>query len=186
MTFKEFIASSCQIALSGGDANQSQFLDMEMTAEALVPTVFQNVALAAAANPDKQSLLRRTHTVTLTAGVGTLPGEVLTQCLHSATLTDPDDDTVAQDMSYVPQWFDFLEAKRFEPRLGYWNVKGDDELHYIRPTDDSETKTGDVDITVASVPAIPATAGAVLVVPDEILSDLQAALANAIRAKGSV
>lgn len=185
MRYSEFIASSCQMALSGMDANKSPFLDIEMTAESLVPTVFQSVALATAADPDKQSLLRRTHTIALTAGVGTLPGEVLTQCLHSATITDPDDDTVAQDMSFVPQWFDFLEAKGYEPRLGYWTCKGDDELHYIRPTDDSETKTGDVDITVASVPVIPATAGATLVVPDEILSDLQAALANAIRAKGA-
>ena len=182
MTFQEFISSSCQMALSGVDANQSQPLDMEMTAEALVPTIFQQVALSAAADPDKQSLLRRTHTVTLTSGVGTLPGEVLTQRLNSATVIDPDDDTVAQDMSYIPQWFDFLEAKDYENRLGYWTVKGDDEIHYIRPTDTVETKNGDIDITVASVPAIPATSGATLVVPDEILSDLQAALANALRA----
>lgn len=183
MTFQEFISSSCQIALAGADASQSQLLDMEMTAEALVPTVFQNVALAVAANPDKQSLLRRTHTINLTVGIGTLPAEVLTQCLTGATIIDPDDNTIAQDMSFIPQWYDFLEAKAYEPRLGYWNVKGDDELHYVRPLDTTETKTGNVDITVASVPAIPATAGTALAVPDEILSDLQAALANAIRAK---
>lgn len=156
---------------------------MEQTAEALVPAVFQQVALATAGNPDKQSLLRRTHTVTLITGVGTLPAVVLIQCLHGATLIDPDDGTVAQDMSFVPQWYDFLEAKDYEPRLGYWTVKGDDEIHYIRPTDTVETKNGNIAITVASVPAIPALSTDPLVVPDEILSDLQVALADAIRSK---
>ena len=181
MTYAQYIATSCQIALAGQDANQSPFLDVEMTAESLVPTVFQQVALATADDPDKQSLLRRTHTVTLVTGVGTLPGEVLTSRLSGATLVDPDDSTIAQDMTYVPHYFDFIEAKNFEPRLGIWNVKGNDEIHYIRPSEQVETKNGNIQLTVASVPAIPVLATDTLDVPDEILSDLMAALAFALR-----
>lgn len=171
------------MALSGADASQSALLNMEMTAEALVPTVFQQVAIAIASDPDKQSLLRRTFTIALTNGVGTLDDVILTQFMHDSTLNDPDDDTIIHDMSFVPRWSDFKEAKDYEPRLGYYTCKGDDQLHYIRPTDTVETKTGNVEITVSSIPEIPATYTDPLVVPAECLSDLQAAMANALRAK---
>lgn len=185
MTLEEFIALVEQELLTGGDAMASSFLNMTQTIESLLQPVFESVSRMMAADPDKQLLLRRTHTVALTAGVGDLPAEALTQCAAGATLSDPDDATIQQDMSYVPQWNDFLEAHDYEPRLGYWHIKDNGttgaSLYYVRPSDTLPAKTGDVDITIASVPQIPADATDPLEAPPEFINRALAALVNATR-----
>jgi len=187
MTFLEFIATACQQALAGADASESVLLNMEQTAESLVSPVFKSVTLAINADPDKRSLLRRTNTIVLTTGAGVLPATILMECLPGATITDPDDDTIAQDMSYVPDYFDFLDAAGYEVRLGYWTVTANpttgNVLRYIRPGDTVETKTGDVDLTVVTVPTVPATSGATLDAPQEFIDMATIALAIALSSK---
>lgn len=187
MTFLEFIATACQQALAGADASESTLLNMEQTAESLVAPVFKGVTLAINADPNKRSLLRRTNTITLTTGVGVLPGTILMECLPGGTITDPDDDTIAPDMSYVPDYFDFLEAADYENRLGYWTVTENattgNVLHYIRPGEAVETKTGDVDLTLVTVPDVPTTSGATLEAPKEFIDMATIALAIALSSK---
>lgn len=188
MNFQEFISAAAQMALSGGDANESRLLDAEMTAESLVSSVFKRITLVINADPDKRALLRRTNTIALTSGVGTLPSTILMECLPGATITDPDDDQIAQDMSYVPNYFDYLEAAGYETRLGYWTVMANattgNTIRYIRPNDIGvETKTGNVALTVVTVPTIPALPTDTLDAPQEFIDMATVALSNALRMK---
>lgn len=188
MTYAEYIATAAQMALSGADASESSLLNVEQTAEALVSSVFKRVTLVINADPDKRALLRRTNTIALTSGVGTLPSTILMECLPGATLTDPDDDQIAQDMSYVPDYFDYLEAAGFETRLGYWTVIANattgNTIRYIRPDDIGiETKTGDIDLTVVTVPTIPTLSTDTLNAPQEFIDLATVALSNSLRMK---
>lgn len=153
--------------------------------EALLPTVFQDVAMRYAANPDKRSLLRRTHTIAMTNGVGTLPDEVLSAGKAGATISDPDDVTVAQSAAMVWYWNDFVAPRSgLLLQIPQWIIKGDDVLVYLEADEEYDSAsgfTGDLDLTIASVPEIPATAATTLDVPNEVLSDLVAALADALR-----
>lgn len=175
------------MALSGKDASESDLLNMEQTAESLVPSIFKSVTLAINTDPDTRPLLRLATTISLASGVGTLPPNVPMESLPGATITDPDDDTVAQDMSYVPDYFDYLGAKQYEPRLGYWTVTRNattgNTLRYIRPTDTVETKSGDVDLTADTEPAVPALYTDTLNAPQEFIDMATVALANALRMK---
>jgi hypothetical protein len=170
------------MALAGVDPNASPLLDIEMVAESLVPTIFQQVALSYVGNPQSESLLRRTHTIEMIDGVGTLPDEVLTSCKYGASIASPDDVTVAQTQTLVPNWQDFVQPRNnLQAQLNWWTVKGDDELYYLEPQEEYPGAfTGDLEYTGASVPAIPASASAALDVPGEVLSDLQDALSKAL------
>lgn len=187
MTYEEFIATACQMALSGADASNSDLLNIEQTAESLVSNVFRNTTLIINADPDKRSLLRRTHTIALIAGVGTLPTAILIEALAGATISDPDDSSVAKNMSYVPDFFDFLDAKAFEPRLGYWNVNANtttgNTISYIRPSDTAPAKTGNITLVVVTVPTIPAASGTTLDAPQEFIDLALIRLSNALRMK---
>lgn len=158
---------------------------MEQTAEALVSSVFRSVTLAINGDPDKRAILRRSNTIALTTGVGTLLPTILMECLSGATLTDPDDSTIAQDMSYVPEYFDYLDAVGYETRLGYWHVSADpttgNTIRYVRPADTAETKTGNIVLTVVTVPTIPATSTTALDAPQEFIDLATNALSNALR-----
>lgn len=173
MTYQELCQRILFEAQRGGEKAELANLNTESVIEAMMPSLIDAVALACAADPDKQSLLRRTHTIAMANGVGTLPVAVLTECLAGGTIIDPDDPDAAQDITFVPQYFDFIEAKSFEPRLGYWNVKGDDALHYVSPTatqDEYNTFDGNLEYTGASVPVIPALATNSVAWPPEIES----------------
>lgn len=189
MTYAEFIASACTQALSGVDANVSPILDIEMVAEALVPTVFQQVAARYAADPDKRSLLRRTHTIALTNGIADLPDEALSAGKAGAIVNDPTDVTVAQNASMVWYWNDFVAPRSgLLAQIPQWIINDDDGLlntfHYLEANetyDPSSGFTGNLEIMISSVPEIPATAATTLNVPGEALSDLISALASALR-----
>lgn len=175
------------MALSGADASQSSLLNPEQTAESLVSNVFRNATLTICADPDKRALLMRSHTIALTTGVGTLPTTILMECLFTGSVSDPDDATVAKNMSYVPEYFDFTEAKAFEPRLGYWTVIANtttgNVIRYIRPSDSVETKTGNIALVVVTVPTIPALHTDTLNAPQEFINLALAELSNGLRMK---
>ena len=188
MTYEEFVATALQMALSGADASESDLLNMEQTAESLVANVFRNVTLTICADPDKRSLLRRTHTIALTVGVGTLPTTILMEVLTGATVLDPDDATItADDLAYVPEQADFVTAKAFEPRLGYWHVSANtttgNTISYIRPTDSAPTKTGNITFIAVTVPTVPALSTDTLNAPQEFINLALAQLSNAVRMK---
>lgn len=175
MTYQELCTRILLESQRGNERAEMANLNTESVIEAMMPSVLAEIAIRYAGNPDTQSLLRQTHTITLTNGVGTLPDDVLTGCLAGGALIDPNDADVAQDLTFVPQYFDFIEAKSFEPRLGYWNVKGDTALHYVTPTatqDEYNTFDGDVEYIGATTPTIPALATSQTGWPAEIETDV--------------
>lgn len=186
MIYSELLDRAYFQALRGMDANTAPNLDDATTImEALVPSIFQAVAESYAADPRKQSLLRRTHTLTVTNGVATLPDEVLTSCLWNGSIADPNDVTVAQAQSFVAQFYDFIQPRdNWQIQLNWWNVKGDTEFHFLAANDEYDPNDGfdgDLDYTGPSVPEIPANASDTVNVPSEVASDLVESLANALR-----
>jgi hypothetical protein len=186
MTYAEMIDRAYFQALRGMDANTAPNLDDATTImEALVPTVFQEVALQYAGDPDQQSLLRRTHTISMSNGAGTLPDEVLSQCLNNASVADPADISVGKFQTFVPQYPDFIGPRdNIQIQLNWWTCKGDTDFLFLEANeeyDPSSGFTGDLELTAPSVPAVPATASDPVVVPEEVASDLVEALADSLR-----
>ena len=185
MNYQTLIDLALQQALAGGDQLKSALLDADMTMESFVTNVFQNVALKFAADEEGRSLLRRTHSITLTNGVGIVPDEVLTQCKWGASIADPDDVTVAQLQSFVPYWSDFVQPRSgLQADIPWWTIKGDDDFHYLEAGEDYDPAdgfNGPIELTIATVPTVPASATDTVDVPSEVLNDLITGLANAIR-----
>lgn len=149
-------------------------------AEALVPIVFQRVTLRYAGSQDGRTLLRRTQTITLTNGVGSLPSTVLTSCLTGAIVNVPAEPSVGPLMSFTP-WETFIGP--LDTRLGYWTVREDDSFYWINPGETYDVTSGrnsDIEINIASVPAVPATASDTIDAPEEFLSDAVEELAKLI------
>ena len=183
ITYRQFIALACQEALAGQNSIKSPILDIEFTAETLVPEVFQAVALSYAADPQKASLLSRDNTIALTNGAGTLPDAVLSTCKFNGTVSVPSDDTIGPKMSLVRTWLDFISPSSTDRLMGRWTIK-DSGFYWIDPGDaysSTSGRTGNITFNVPSVPAIPATEGATLVVHDEVQSDLISSLAQRLR-----
>ncbi len=158
--------------------------DAESVVEDMLPSAMQTVALKAASDPRTESLLRRNFTVTLANGTGTVDTNVLTSCWPGATVYVPGEPTVGPLMSYVPNWNDFIGP--LDQRLGYWIFQSDSTVYWINPNetfDITSGRTGDVVMNIASVPAIPATAGATIDMPDELLSNLTAYLVDMLRTR---
>jgi hypothetical protein len=184
-TYQDLIDLAMQQALAGGDQLQSALLDADMTMESLVQTVFQTVARRLADDEEGRSLLRRTHSITLTNGVGVVPDEVLTQCKYGASIADSADDTVAQLQSLVPYWQDFVQPRSgLMAQIPWWTIKDDVALHYLEIGEDYDPTTGfngPIELTIASVPVVPAANTDPLDVVAEVFSDLVTALATAIK-----
>src|ERR1043165_3707515 len=185
MNYQTLIDLALQQALAGSDQLKSALLDADMTMESFVTNVFQNVALKFAADEEGRSLLRRTHSITLTNGVGVVPDEVLTQCKWGASIADPDDLTVAQLQSFVPYWSDFVQPRSgLQADIPWWTIKGDDDFHYLEAGEDYDPVDGFnglIELTIATVPTVPASVTNTIDVPSEVLNDLITGLANAIR-----
>ena len=168
---------------------QSGLQNVDAQAEALVPSVFQDVAMGYAGDPDKRNLLRRTHTLALVNGVADLPAEALSAGKAGAVVNDPTDVSVAQNASMVWYWNDFVAPRSgLLSQIPLWLVNDDDGLlntfHYLEANeeyDPSSGFTGSLEIMISSVPEIPATASTVLNAPSEVISDLITALAIALR-----
>lgn len=152
-------------------------------AESLLPIVFQQVALKYAATEEGRSLLRRTHTVVMSSGTGSLPDEALTACKFGASIADDSDVTVAQTQTLVPFWQDFIQPRdNIQLQLNWWIVKGDRSVYLLQPSEEYPGSfSGDLEVTIASVPAIPASAGTAIDADDEVISDILQALAAAIK-----
>lgn len=159
MTFTELCQRILLEAQRGGERAELANLDTQSVIEAIMPSVLQEVTTRYAANPSTQSLLRQSHTVAITSGVGTLPDTVLTECLTGSMVLEPDDDEAfPEDVAFIPQYVNFAGAKRYEPRLGYYCVLGNRVIHYVSPTGDYGDFTGNltyIGATVLSVPADP-------------------------------
>ena len=178
MTYRELIYAAVNDALRNLDPPVSPNVDAEGIAETLFPVVSQEVSEAAAASPYKRSLLRRTKSVTLVAGEATLTDDVLTGYFNDAVLLKTD------NLNFHYTYRDYPEfIRRNDTRLGYFTRNGvtlmvrDPAQAFTQPL----TATGARALVTPCVVVKPATADTDIDAPDEILSDLQDALSEALR-----
>lgn len=178
MTYRELIYASVNNAMRNLDPPASPNVDAEGIAETLFPVVSQEVSEAAAADPYKRSLLRRTKTVLLSAGLATLSDDVLTKYFTDATLLKTD------NLSFKYSYRDYPDfIRRNDLRLGYFTRNGttlmvrDPNQAFTQPL----TATGPRDLVVPCVIVRPSTADADIDGPEEVISDLQDALSEALR-----
>jgi hypothetical protein len=176
MTYQELCERILLEAQRGGERAEQANLNTQSVIEAIMPSVLQDVALKFARDEEGRSLLRQTHTITLTDGVGVVPAAVLTQCKWGASIADPADVTVAQLQSFVAYWQDFVQPRSgLEADIPLWTIKGNDEFHYLEAGEDYDPADGfdgDVELTIATVPSIPASAADQTGWPSEFESDV--------------
>lgn len=153
--------------------------DEELRAEALAINALQIIAQRVA-NSERRDLLRRTVTIVLTNGVGTIPDTVLVEYMVNADLHNPDDLT--ELYTFIKHWNDFINDP--ETRLGRFNVKAS-TLSVIQPGevyDPADGRTGNISLTASTVPQIPANAtDPITNFPAELENDLIAVLAGLLR-----
>lgn len=178
MTYRELIYASVNNAMRNLDPPVSPNMDAEGIAETLFPVVAQEVSEAAAADPYKRSLLRRTKTVTLSAGTATLSDDVLTKYFSDAVLLN----TANLNAHYAYRDYpDFV--RRNDLRLGYFTRNGVTLM--VRDVNQPFTQpliaTGTRSLVVPCVITRPTTADIAIDAPEEVISDLQDALSEALR-----
>jgi len=178
-TYSDLLYAAINNSLRGTIALQNPSVDAIGIADTLFPVVSQAVCEVAAANDYKRSLLRREKSLTLVAGTATLDDDVLTHYVSDATLIDPAVLTRHYAWRNYP---DFI--KRGDQRLGVFTIKGGDVIQVIDPQVAFTVPlvtTGARTLTIPCVVVKPATATTNIDAPDEILSDLQEALSEALR-----
>ena len=173
MTYEELTTRILYEAQRGGEQAEMANLNTRSIIESIMASVLQDIALSyARGDSDKQSLLRVTHTVALTDGVGALPDEVLTSCVWGSSVEVEGEPDVGPLMSYTP-WISFINSG--DDRLGCYSIRGNYEFYWVDPGDvytPGSGRTGDVEVTIASVPAIPADPTDPTGWPAEIESDV--------------
>ena len=178
MRYQDLLLSAVNNALRGMLPEQSAAIDAVGIADTLFPVVSQAVSETAATNEYKRSLLRREKSVTLSAGQATLTGDVLTHYIADATLIDP------AFLTKHYAWRDYPDfIRRGDRRLGVFSLQGT-TLLVIEPNANFTvplTASGARTLTVPCIVIKPATGTDDIDCPDEILSDLDEALSNALR-----
>jgi hypothetical protein len=179
MTYENLLRSALSNATRGMTPDQvALIVDGLSVADTLFPIVSQAVSETAALNEYKRSLLRRSKSLTFAAGAATLTDDVLTHYIPDATLIDP------ATLSKKYAWRDYPDfIRRGDKRLGVFTVQGSTIL-LIEPNANFTvplTATGARTLTVPCTVVKPATAATVIDCPDEVLSDLDEALGNALR-----
>lgn len=178
MTYRELIYSAVNNAMRNFSPPVSPNVDAEGIAETLFPVIAQEVSETAASDPYKRSLLRRTKSVSLSAGLATLSDDVLTKYFADATLLKTDNLNFHYSYRDYP---DFI--RRNDLRLGYFTRNGttlmvrDPNQAFTIPL----TATGTRSLVVPCVIERPSTADTAIDAPEEILSDLVDALSEALR-----
>jgi len=155
MTYTELITRIIFEAQRGGEKAELANLNTQSVAESIMPSVLQEVTQKyASGDSSKQSLLRQTHAITLTNGVGTIPDEVMTTFVWGSSVYIDDEPTIGPLMTYTP-WISFINPA--DDRLGYYSIRGTDEFYWADPGENYPdlTRTGDVSLTIATVLTVP-------------------------------
>jgi len=179
MRYQDLLLSSVNNALHGVPPEQSAAIDAVGIADTLFPIVSQSVSEAAAADEYKRSLLRREKSITLVAGTATLTSDVLTKYIADSTLIDP----AALSKKYA--WRDYPQFIRSsDRRLGKYTLRGGGTLQVVEPNANFSVPlaaTGARTLVVPCAVSKPTLATDDIDCTDEVLSDLDEALSEALR-----
>lgn len=158
MTYQEICDRILLEAQRGGEKAEMANLNTQSVIEAMMPSVLQEVTLKyARSDSDKQSLLRQTHTITLAAGIGEIPADVLTTCIWGSSVEVADEPEITQAMGYTP-WISFISPSSLDVLMGQYSIRGNHELFWADPGESYPdlTRDGEVSLTIATTLSIPA------------------------------
>jgi hypothetical protein len=174
VTYTELCTRILYEAQRGGEKAELANLNTQTVIESIMPSVLQEITTRCYANPDKRPLLKQSHTIAITSGLGVFPDAAMKEALAGGMVLEPDDtDVLPEDISYVPEWVDYVAAKNYEPRLGYFSVKNDSDFYYASPTEDTyNTFDGNIEYIGSTVPEIPADPDDPTGWPGEIETDV--------------
>lgn len=171
MIYSEWIERVRLEAQRGSEQAELSQLDTQPIIEAIQPSVFQLVGEQCAANPRTRDLLKRTVTVALADGIGTLPVYVLEKYMEDSTVYDEDD--LAKTFCWVRNFNDFIGP--LSDLLAYYNVREGHTL-YVRDVGEEFTVpltlAVDISVNVPCAPVRPAAATDPIDAVDEVLSNL--------------
>lgn len=180
-TLQEIIDLSVQQATAGIDA--TLITDAEITAEPLLPNIFQQVGREAARNERTRSILSRAKTATFTNGTATLSDDVLTEYKEDSTFYDTADLT--KEYSLVREWADFIQPRTgYQLLLGSYCIRDGVTIGVVEPGANyavGSGVTGNRALVIPCVPVIPTLSTDVVVMPDEVANNVIEALAVALR-----
>lgn len=174
----EILARARTIATQAGgtDATISQQIDARGGLRALLNHVIRDVYRAAANDPNFIKDINVRNTISITAGVGTLPDTVMRQFLRQADIQDANGSLV----TYFDYASDYSSGQNYT-QLGYMTVVGD-EVRYTAPAP-TTSYTGNLFLTVPSFPTFPADPADDIPMTAETTDDVIRALAIAIQGK---
>jgi hypothetical protein len=155
MTYQEICDRILLEAQRGGEKAELANLNTQSVIEAIMPSVLQEVTQKYAnGDSNQQSLLRQTHTISLTSGIGTIPNEVMTTLVWGSNVYIDDEPDIGPLMSYSP-WISFINPA--SDLLGYYSIRGSNEFYWADPGESYPdlTRTSDVSLTIATVLTIP-------------------------------
>lgn len=149
ITVAEMLARARTLATQAGgvDANAAQSIDARGGLFALIPHAILQVYRAKASDLKFVRDITVKHTVTITAGTGTIPTGVMREFLKQADFADDDNSLI----TYFDFASDFNSGQNFS-QLGYVFVDGDN-FDYTAPSP-NDPYTGDLFVTVPSVPTV--------------------------------
>lgn len=179
MTLKELIQRATDIASQGLDEG-TLTANPEEVAEPLLPIVFSEVSHRYAQSEQLQTMLRRTKSLVFANGLVALSSDVITGCIRAANLLDPADRTKLY--SYVP-WSQLVTGS-LDSRLGYFALEGESTLHVVESNTTFDPADGPnitLELTIPCEVEVPTVLANPIVARDEIVDDLLAALATALK-----
>ena len=163
-------------------APEASLLDVDMTAMTLAPRAFYYTAEKFAQDITRRGLVEQNFAMSIVNGEAPLDPAVLVSCMKYASVADPADPAIANQMRWVDRWSEFIRP--LDSELGYFIVTGADSFNMTYPGTPYTPGggfTGNVVLTTAAVPAVPAAASGTIVAPGEFLDQAMLALAAAIK-----
>lgn len=180
MRYLDLLNSAISNAQRGLTPEQAANVDDVLAiADTLFPVVSQAVCEAVASNEYRRSLVLKQKSITLAAGIATLSDDVLTHFIPDAVLIDP--TALTKKYAWRP-YPDFV--RRGDLRLGVFSMRGGSTLVVCDPNvafAATLTTTGARTLTVPCAVEKPATFSTAIDCPDELLTDLDEGLSNALR-----
>ena len=178
----EIVARARTISTQAGtDANVSVVIDALGGLRALLNDTIRTL-YRGRSNDQKfiRDIVTR-QTIIIASGTGSCPDEIMRELLHQAQFQDDNDSLI----SYYNYNIDFDSGTNYN-QLGYCCLVGDD-FSYRAPAPDLDSYSGNLFVTVASFPTLPASMADDITFPTTtVIDDLCSLLAQAILGKVQV
>lgn len=179
MTWAQLVSLAINTAVAGSDADNNPILKQRLEAEGMTDQALQALASVVAGNPELRARLEKQFSVSLSAGVGTIPAGMLVEYLREGAVRDSDgggNNGLGNVLARVQRYPTFIQDQ--DVALGQYCVVSNQI--YARPPA-SMFPADTIGPLVIDAPFTPTIADLSTTVPDELTNDLVAKLARLLR-----